>query len=611
MSKKRKAVLSDDDSDYDDASTSKKKPRKAPSRKKPPAKSKAKTGETADASAYEDEQYLESTEAGDTRRHPASLHVLSSPESPREALLKWYDGVHAARGMPWRKPFQQSWNAEEKAQRAYEVWVSEIMLQQTQVATVIPYYNKWMERFPTIRDLAASDIDTVNGLWKGLGYYSRAARLLSGAQKAVDELGGRLPDNAQDMESKVPGIGRYSAGAICSIAYNQCVPVLDGNVHRLLSRVLALHAPPKAKQTLDVLWAGASAFVKDAERPGDVNQALIELGSTVCKVRDPACGPCPLRPWCVAHEHQGKEDEVGQEPIVLRCVARAENVPCNQGTKDAPSPVGHAVPDIEELCTLCGPLRAGASVTAYPMKAEKKKAREELDVVNVIEWRTSPSASTDGRWFLLVRRPEGGLLAGLHEFPTAPNVPVTSSAPASAHTAIADSLLAALLVSPPPPAAPARRSAAPSDTHTARRPPPRTSANSPNPLRVAKIVPAGDVLHIFSHIRKTYRVQWVVLEGGPADGPPPLVATPDPVALGAALPKSSKAKDKGKSRVTAKQAAAAGASRGSPASQATTQWVREDAVADANIGTGVMKIWRQARALWEAPGDDARSHSDE
>ncbi|KAI0674510.1 DNA glycosylase [Trametes maxima] len=575
MSKKRKVVLSDDDSDYADVSTSRKKPRKAPSRKKAPAKSKAKTHETSDASAYEDEQDLESTEPGNARPHAVALHNLSNPESPREALLKWYDGVHTARGMPWRKPFQQSWNAEEKAQRAYEVWVSEIMLQQTQVATVIPYYNKWMERFPTIRDLAGSDIDTVNGLWKGLGYYSRAARLLSGAQKAVDELGGRLPDNAQDMESKVPGIGRYSAGAICSIAYNQCVPVLDGNVHRLLSRVLALHAPPKAKQTLDVLWAGASAFVKDAERPGDVNQALIELGSTVCKVRDPACGSCPLRPWCVAHEHQGKEDEV-----------------------DAPSSAGHAVPDIEELCTLCGPLRAGASVTAYPMKVEKKKAREELDVVNVIEWRTSPAASTGGRWFLLVRRPEGGLLAGLHEFPTAPNVPVTSSTPTSARIAIADSLLTALLVSPPPPAAPARPSAAPSDTQAARRSNSRTSSGSPgSPLRVAKIVPAGDVLHVFSHIRKTYRVQWVVLEGGPTDGPPP-------------LPSKAKEKAKGKPRVAAKQTAAAGASRGSPASQATTQWVREDAVADANIGTGVMKIWRQVRALWEAD-DDAHSHSDE
>lgn len=187
---------------------------------------------------------------------------------------------------------------------------------------------------------------------------------------------------------------------------------LDGNVHRLMSRLLALHAPPKAKQTLDVLWAGASAFVKDAERPGDVNQALIELGSTVCKVRDPGCTSCPLQPWCAAYEQQactGTNDEV-RLPIVplppQNCVARAENARCNQGAKDATSSAGHAVPDIEELCALCEPLPAGSPVTAYPMKTEKKKAREELDIVNVIEWRKH--AAGEERWFLLVRRPEGG-----------------------------------------------------------------------------------------------------------------------------------------------------------------------------------------------------------
>lgn len=174
-------------------------------------------------------------------------------------------------------------------------------------------------RFPTIHDLAASDIETVNSLWKGLGYYSRAARLLSGAQKVVKDLDGRLPDNAKDMQAEISGIGRYSAGAICSIAYNQCVPVvgllctfrfrvltdgsqLDGNVIRLLTRFLALYAPPKAKQVQDILWAGAEAFVDGSSHSGDINQALIELGSTVCKVRDPVCGNCPLRAWCRAYQ---------------------------------------------------------------------------------------------------------------------------------------------------------------------------------------------------------------------------------------------------------------------------------------------------------------------
>jgi A/G-specific adenine glycosylase len=195
------------------------------------------------------------------------------------------------------------------------------MLQQTQVATVIPYYTQWMEKFPTIRDLAAADIDTVNCLWKGLGYYSRAARLLAGAQKVVTNFSGRLPANATSLEKEIPGIGRYryqhstvliaavyiltlrpSAGAICSIAYGICAPVLDGNVQRLLSRVLALHVSPKAKKTLDILWDGAEAMVEGSDRPGDVNQALIELGSTVCKVRDPICESCPLSDGCRAYK---------------------------------------------------------------------------------------------------------------------------------------------------------------------------------------------------------------------------------------------------------------------------------------------------------------------
>ncbi|KAH9897030.1 DNA glycosylase [Cubamyces lactineus] len=607
-SRKRKTKVSDDDSDYADASPVQKKPRKTATHKKAGARAKGrKRGGIPDASAYVNEEDVELTEVANAIPHTMELHVLSSPESPRQALLKWYDGVHAVRGMPWRKPYQDSWTTEEKAQRAYEVWVSEIMLQQTQVATVIPYYNRWMERFPTIRDLAASDIDTVNGLWKGLGYYSRAARLLSGAQKAVKEYGGRLPDNAQDMESNIPGIGRYSAGAICSIAYNQCVPVLDGNVHRLLSRMLALHAPPKAKQTLDVLWAGASAFVKDAERPGDVNQALIELGSTVCKVRDPDCRSCPLQPWCVAYgrQRQRKRDK-GKEDEKLR------TGPCNQGAKVATSPAGHAIPDIEELCTLCEPLPEGSPVTAYPMKAEKKRAREELDVVNVIEWRKH--AASEERWFLLVRRPEGGLLAGLHEFPTAPNVPESSSSPSTAHVELASSLLSALLVTPPSAQSTA---AVTSRGQAARRSTSQSSAERPGSLRVAKVVPAGDVLHIFSHIRKTYRVQWVVLEGGTSETPPSLVPAPDFASFGAAMPKTSKGKKtSGKKRAAGPDEdddtrGTSSSSATAPSSAPAAQWVRLEAVADANIGTGVMKVWRQVCALWAGGEDEDPSGSED
>lgn len=235
---------------------------------------------------------------------------------------------------------------------------------------------------------ASADIEQVNALWKGLGYYSRAARLLAGAQKCVESptLSGLLPNNAKDMEAMIPGIGRYSAGAICSIAYGERVPVLDGNVMRLMSRILALHAPIKAKSTLDLLWKAAEAMVelsssradnearKDGDA-GDVNQALIELGSTVCKVKDPLCVECPVQKWCGAYTLS--ESSISQE-----------------------------VADIEDLCKLCEPLSIPASVTAFPMKAEKKKAREETDHVSVIEWR--PRLDSAERWFILVRRPEGG-----------------------------------------------------------------------------------------------------------------------------------------------------------------------------------------------------------
>ena len=196
---------------------------------------------------------------------------------------------------------------------------------------------------------------------------------------------------------------------------------MDGNVHRLLSRVLALHAQPKSKACLDVLWAGAAAMVEGSSRPGDVNQALIELGSTVCKVRDPDCGACPLRARCKAYEREhavlNDKDPVRRYRF-RRSAGRAiplsrprSNAFCQTHDPGASAEritdtiTAHDVPDIEDLCTLCEPLPAGSDVTSYPMKAERKKAREELDVVSVVEWRHRDSQD---RWFLLVRRPEGG-----------------------------------------------------------------------------------------------------------------------------------------------------------------------------------------------------------
>ncbi|KAG2142215.1 DNA glycosylase [Suillus bovinus] len=483
--------------------------------------------------------------------HPVSMHIISAVGPMRIALLEWYDRVHDARKMPWRKKFDPSLDVEGRAQRAYEVWVSEIMLQQTQVATVIPYYNKWMTKFPTIKDLAASDIETVNSLWKGLGYYSRAARLLSGAQKAVKELHGRLPDNAKDMEAKIPGIGRYSAGAISSIAYNHCVPVLDGNVHRLLSRFTALHAQPKSKRTLDILWAGAESFITQSKRPGDINQALIELGSTVCTVRDPACSDCPLRPRCKAY----------------------------QRTQPTASHTGIVEADIEELCLVCDPIPSdenNGSVTIYPMKAERKKPREELDSVNVIEWRSRDSGD---RWFLLVRRPQGGLLAGLHEFPTLPNLS-GAKVSASNMAKIPYTFLQELLMHPP----------SPNDNVSLK-----TLSNSDSSNKVPKVIQvtsAGDVVHIFSHIKKTYRVQWVLLEG---DELPRLRTVVSLDQGGRENGDCGKKNLKGKKQ---KRSEVSEVELNTIPQTSSARWVPLTQVEDANIGTGVLKVWKLVEKLW-------------
>lgn len=481
--------------------------------------------------------------------HSKSTHIISSPGPMRVALLRWYRTVHDTRRMPWRKPYNPSSSAEERAQRAYEVWVSEIMLQQTQVATVIPYYTRWMEKYPTIRHLASANIDQVNALWKGLGYYSRASRLLAGAQKAIQKYGGRLPDNAKEMEANIPGIGRYSAGAICSIAYGEKVPVLDGNVHRLLSRVLALHASPKAKSTLDILWGAATVMVQfeeaDTTSPpqytGDINQALIELGSTVCKVRDPECGTCPIQNWCSAYQNSESKES-----------AKEDNT--------------HMV-DIEDICGLCEPL-TGNGVMSYPMKAERKKAREELDIVNVVEWR--PIQNSDERWFLFRRRPSTGLLAGLYEFPTSPAVSKTISHDALKH--IPYNLISQVVQD-------AR--VFPLSTHAQKSREDLEDDCEDLHLRISKIKFAGDVVHLFSHVKKTYRAQWVLLEGGST--PPTLKSN---LKVEIPIKKSGKRKT---------SPAAGGPDTESPAH---AMWVLLDDVADVNMGTGVAKVWNLTQALW-------------
>jgi A/G-specific adenine glycosylase len=203
----------------------------------------------------------------------------------RDRVLAWYD--RHRRDLPWRRTGDP-----------WAIWVSEIMCQQTRVDSVIPYWRRFLERFPTPADLATAPVDDVLSLWAGLGYYSRARNLQKGAAQVVERHGGRVPDDPQAF-GDLAGVGRYTCGAVQSIAFGRRIGVVDGNVSRVLSRLHGIETDPSAPATKRRLWALADAWA-DAARPGDANQALMELGATVCSPRKPECLLCPLRPDCAA-----------------------------------------------------------------------------------------------------------------------------------------------------------------------------------------------------------------------------------------------------------------------------------------------------------------------
>lgn len=215
----------------------------------------------------------------------AGIEASWSPETLRGQLLAWFQRRH--RDLPWRSTSDP-----------YSILVSEFMLQQTRVETVLRYYTRFLERFSSFEELARSDLDEVLAQWSGLGYYRRARSLHAAAQAVV--AGGGLPESAQELRS-LPGIGSYTAAAVASIAFGEVVPVLDGNVERVLARRLALEQNPKHKAARAVLEKAASELL-DLQAPGDSNQALMELGAVVCKPRNPLCGDCVLRPGCRAAE---------------------------------------------------------------------------------------------------------------------------------------------------------------------------------------------------------------------------------------------------------------------------------------------------------------------
>lgn len=203
----------------------------------------------------------------------------------RGALLRWYR--RERRDLPWRR-----------TRDPYRIWISEAMLQQTRVETVIPYYERFLERFPDVGALAAAEMDDVLERWQGLGYYSRARNLKRAAEQIVAEGSGELPASAAELR-RLPGVGRYTAGAVASIAFDRPEPIVDGNVARVLSRIHGLREDVKSSAGRARLWEEAERLVR-GRAPGDLNQALMELGATLCTPRAPACPRCPVRRACLA-----------------------------------------------------------------------------------------------------------------------------------------------------------------------------------------------------------------------------------------------------------------------------------------------------------------------
>jgi len=203
----------------------------------------------------------------------------------RARLLAWYR--KSRRDLPWRR-----------TDDPYAIWISEAMLQQTRVETVIPYWERFLELFPDVQSLADAEPDAVLGAWAGLGYYSRARNLQKAARVVVDEHDGGLPDTADGLR-ELPGIGRYTAGAVASIAFDRPEPVVDGNVERVLARLLDIREDVRRPAVKERFWEVAGELAR-GPHPGDLNQALMELGATVCLPKNPRCEACPLTRSCAA-----------------------------------------------------------------------------------------------------------------------------------------------------------------------------------------------------------------------------------------------------------------------------------------------------------------------
>jgi A/G-specific adenine glycosylase len=223
-----------------------------------------------------------------------------------QRLALWHD--QQQRSLPWR-------SAPAGQRDPYQVWISEIMAQQTRIETVIDYYERWMRRFPTLEALAAAEQQEVLKQWEGLGYYARARNLHRAAQIVVVEHGGEVPQERSALK-QLPGIGDYTVGAILSLAFNQPEPILDGNVKRVLSRLADIDQPINQPATLRLLWQLAREVVEAAppEGAGTVNEALMELGALICVPANPRCLLCPVAEYCQAYAHGTQKERPVTSP---------------------------------------------------------------------------------------------------------------------------------------------------------------------------------------------------------------------------------------------------------------------------------------------------------
>ena len=241
----------------------------------------------------EDRLESDPTEADPTEAELERIRGTVPPETLdafRQSLPAWFDGVR--RPMPWRG------TGPDGRRDPYRVWLSEVMLQQTRVDTATPYFERFVERFPTVADLAGADLDEVLKLWEGLGYYSRARNLHRAAQAVVQEHGGAVPPDPAAFRA-LPGVGPYTAAAVLSLAFGVPLAVLDGNVVRVLTRVFAVDADARSGRVRSALQGLATALL-DRQRPGRWNESVMELGAVVCTPRAPVCPRCPLRSVCQA-----------------------------------------------------------------------------------------------------------------------------------------------------------------------------------------------------------------------------------------------------------------------------------------------------------------------